>query len=545
MIERSGGEKLYEPMLTSPPGEYLNTPEDAQDLWGDRPGLHAQVRTHQRKVSAVIGMNEALGLPGVQLDTSLADAGLDSPILAGYNALSEALEDPEYQRIALYLPFELLPHKNWQTVSKDATETTDRFKQAYVAAWDALLGVHDVRANFTNGDVIEHEHRGGELDRVVKAAHLAPFIVARGVVEQTYIDQLAYGASDPLLRSSIQESYNPAARDKTADVYAVPAVALTPERLAWIERDAVSKKFRDQAARVACELLAGHAVDQSKLPPEVYERAVCNVITHIAQQDFGRAQDVYAQHKTLFEVGADDISENRREIISKLGRLGIITDAQSAFPNLAGPWSQNMERMSADIEAAHELAASIMKHEYLSERLFHIALLSGSRLKGYGTVASDTDAAVIVRPEVSPDEQDRIRAELKAIAPTGQDFAEYWTRQDGGMLRIRDLVDSDNLTAKSYWAHGLFNAAWVGNKASIASVQTLLLPSFFTVSTELRGQSLERLEQDALQYRLLHTGYDRHYPRYDTRGGSAFWDAGYRRLATELFVDTVFLPKLP
>lgn len=230
MIERSGGEKLYEPMLTSPPGEYLNTPEDAQDLWGDRPGLHAQVRTHQRKVSAVIGMNEALGLPGVQLDTSLADAGLDSPILAGYNALSEALEDPEYQRIALYLPFELLPHKNWQTVSKDATETTDRFKQAYVAAWDALLGVHDVRANFTNGDVIEHEHRGGELDRVVKAAHLAPFIVARGVVEQTYIDQLAYGASDPLLRSSIQESYNPAARDKTADVYAVPAPVPTVPR---------------------------------------------------------------------------------------------------------------------------------------------------------------------------------------------------------------------------------------------------------------------------------------------------------------------------
>jgi hypothetical protein len=545
MIERIGGENLYEPMLTPPPGESLNAPEDTQALWGDRTGLQAQVRTHQRNVSAIANMDEALGTPGARMDTSLVDVGLDSPILAGYNVLSEVLEDPEHQRVALYLPFELLPHKDWKTVSKDAAEITDRFKEAYVAAWDTLLGIHDVRANFTNGDILEHAHRDGELDRVVKAAHLAPFIVARGVVEQAYVDQLAYGASDPLLRSSIQESYNPAARDKTTDVYAVPAAALTPERLAWVERETASKVFHDQAVRVARELLAGRAVDQSKLPPEVYERAVFNVITHVAQQDFGRAQGVYVQHKALFEIGADDVSENRGEIISKLGRLGIITDAQSALPNLAGPWSQNMEQMSADIEVAHELAASIMKHEYLSERLFPITLLGGSRLKGYGTATSDTDAGVIVRPEVSPDERDRIRAELKAIAPTGQDFVEYWTLQDGDMLRIRNLMGSDNHTAKSYWAHGLFNAVWVGDEASITGVQASLLPSFFTASTELRGQSLERLEQDALQYRLLHSGYDRHYPRYDTRGGSAFWDAGYRRLATQLFVDTVFLPKLP
>ncbi len=543
MTERFGGEELYKPVVTPPPGEYLNTPEDAQALWGDQAGLQAQVQAHQRNVSAITNMDEALGTPGARIDTGLVNAGPDSPILAGYNVLSEMLEDPEYQRAALYLPFELLPHQDWEVVGKDAAEVTNRFKQAYVAAWNALLGVHDVRANFTNGDVVEYEHRDGELDRVVKAAHLASFLVARGVVEQTYVDQLEYGASDPLLRSSLRESCDPVARDKTADVYAVPVAALTPERLAWIEREASNKAFHNQATRVTRELLAGRVVDQDTLSPEVYASAVYNVITHIAQLDFRGARDIYTHHKTLFEVG--DTPENQRQIISKLGHLGIITDTQTELPNLAGPWSRNMEQMSADIDAAHEFSVSIMKHEYLSERLFPITLLCGSRLKGYGTMTSDTDTAVIVRPEVSPDEQDRIRAELKTIAPAGQDFAEYWTQQDGDMLRIRDFADSDNLTAKSYWADGLFNAVWVGDKTSVASVQASLLPSFFTANTELRGQSLERLEQDALQYRLLHSGYDRYYPRYDTHEGSAFWDAGYRRLATQLFVDTVFLPKLP
>jgi hypothetical protein len=64
---------------------------------------------------------------------------------------------------------------------------------------------------------------------------------------------------------------------------------------------------------------------------------------------------------------------------------------------------------------------------------------------------------------------------------------------------------------------------------------------------------LEELERDILQYRLLHRGYARYFAEQgglrrdcenemDTQ--SAFWDSGYRRLATTLFIKKVFLPQL-
>jgi hypothetical protein len=67
-----------------------------------------------------------------------------------------------------------------------------------------------------------------------------------------------------------------------------------------------------------------------------------------------------------------------------------------------------------------------------------------------------------------------------------------------------------------------------------------------------RRQSLERLEQDLLQYRLMHKGIKRIYENAsentqyftDIDGASAFYDHRYRRIASQLFAKYVFLPQL-
>lgn len=67
-----------------------------------------------------------------------------------------------------------------------------------------------------------------------------------------------------------------------------------------------------------------------------------------------------------------------------------------------------------------------------------------------------------------------------------------------------------------------------------------------------RYVALRRLEQDALQYRLMHKGYEYHYavraddvtlPQDGIDSGSTFWDEGYRTLATRLFAEKVRLPE--
>jgi hypothetical protein len=86
----------------------------------------------------------------------------------------------------------------------------------------------------------------------------------------------------------------------------------------------------------------------------------------------------------------------------------------------------------------------------------------------------------------------------------------------------------------------------------------VLVGYMFETDEQIRGHSarsayLEEIERDMLQYRLMHKGYERHYPPYGgintphadlIDGKSTFWDSGYRQTAIRLFASQVFLPKI-
>lgn len=107
--------------------------------------------------------------------------------------------------------------------------------------------------------------------------------------------------------------------------------------------------------------------------------------------------------------------------------------------------------------------------------------------------------------------------------------------------------------ASDAWSHLLYNNVWIGERETIEQLRKELTAPYENDPT-LRRIALRRLEQDALQYRLMHKGYERHYvvdgdDRRLERGGvdrqSVYWDPGYRRLATQLFAEKVRLQSPP
>ncbi len=122
-----------------------------------------------------------------------------------YVSLSELLDDLDYRRLALYLPFEFLPNKNWRP-SGVLGYAASRFRHAYLEAWRSLLSVRDVRANFVDGDIIEMSHRTGDLSRVVIAAHLIPKLVESGLMEAKDAVMLLEESKDPVLRDSLADT---------------------------------------------------------------------------------------------------------------------------------------------------------------------------------------------------------------------------------------------------------------------------------------------------------------------------------------------------
>lgn len=83
-----------------------------------------------------------------------------------YRAVEQLLSRRDSERILLYLPLEYL------------YGTPASFKDTYLDAWYRLLSVQDVRENFNEGDCFEPDARpGGEVERVVKCAHIAPWLI--------------------------------------------------------------------------------------------------------------------------------------------------------------------------------------------------------------------------------------------------------------------------------------------------------------------------------------------------------------------------------
>lgn len=344
-----------------------------------------------------------------------------------YNALVQLLDNPESERILLYLPLGFL---------EDAPK---RFEEAYMNAWYRLLRVEDVRVNFSNGDCLEVDARpNGELERVVKCVHLLPWMVEAGFIStDEVIEILEKSSCSPTLLRSFEEAINVVMVRNSLGKSGVKLINLISDLTADIPK-------------------------RQKVEP------------------------LYVSEKRLKWL------EERKSEPAKL---------LTPSAKLEGPFSDNLEIIRPQLE---EIEAALKPNE--------IVLVGGSQIKGYGTTKSDLD------------------------------IWEY------GKLTIDEFFRLGSPHA----AHIYFNSVWIGSK-TITNLDEIAEQAIniysYGISKEDRRLCIERLENDLLQYRLLHKGFSRFvgkssywtgcYPEID--GDCPFYDDGYRRIATMLYAKYVYI----
>ncbi len=564
-------DRTMDVIVSHPVAEILQNTTETKRVWpevsDEDPTFVDQIELRSEQSNTVVSMMDQLTDATMPIEVALEQAVVDNRQATDfYTSLSEILNDKDYHRLALYVPFELLPSATQKFEDSSLQAAVEDFKISYMTAWYNLLDVQDVRANFVDGDILEEEQKTGNLPRVVKAAHLIPKLTERGLLKDADIQNILEGTDDPILYQSIVE---------VLEGYEDPVFSqenegnLSDRRKQWLQQE---KRERDIIS--GSEHLA-QAISENDLPDKMIEYAVNatkgELLPHILAEGIyaaiNAASDeqaiaLYEQYSdvltSLWEKNDEAVTDRLISIYRRLYRLGVVDGATVAslditISDLGGQWSENLATMHNEIGEIEKFVESIDMHQELSRLVYPVLLVSGSRLKGYGGNASDVDVEIFIKPGVSQSMRPHIQELMRTVVgdDSKYELTEFWLDENGDeMLSIHDSEDPDRHMGDSYSPHVLFGGAWVGDEQAISELQQKLLPNYF-IDGEDRRFYLEKLEQDALQYRLMHKGYAKQYPLVKRNDDSAlpvdnsvFWDSGYRQVATKLFVSNVFLPKL-
>ena len=342
-----------------------------------------------------------------------------------YSACEDLLRDRDSERILLYFPLKLLEN------------APGPFRGAYIDAWYRLLEVEDVRENFHFGDCFELDARPVDgLERVVKCAHLTPWLLKFGYINKCEIQKILDKQQDnEVLLQSFKDTWE-----------CVRMMHVMP-----------NDSLYDLASRTS------HLPERSK-PRPLY------------------------------------VSKKRLKWLEEKGKP---VELLTPTAKLEGPFSDNVPAFEPELK---EIVAHLRPSE--------IVLVGGSQLKGYGTTNSDLD---------------------------------IWN--------LRDLEFSDKYRPGSmHSAHLYFNTIWLGGEYVASNLEQVAnrITGMYTDSVDylfpqIRHKALERLENDLLQYRLLHKGFSRFtginefYVPEEMEGDCPFYTDKYRRIATMLYVKYVWL----
>jgi predicted nucleotidyltransferase len=633
-------EKSDEIRLTPPPVELLLHPELADSAWPENLAHNqefiAQIEARKKLADRLDAVLSRLPRPDISLQNALSkNLVTDVEISELYGSLSALLKDRDYERAVLYIPFEFLPNSSFKFPNEDLNRSAEDFKEAYLGAWRSLLGTHDVRANFVNGDVPDMEIRDDDLPRVVKAAHLIPKLVERGFINIDDVLLLMETSNDETLIQNIREtlpvlndlgliderdlvrmqssasataretaatikaSQEESAREKVVEPISLASVQtklhdaflradtmnygddIPEKRSVWLKGEAKRKALESAGDSVsdaiqanifsndaAAEFIASEADAASK---KAFINGVRKAIEAIDETDAPRARTLYEEYQeslaSLWDENAPETRDELSKTFCRLRGLGIVSDGELknlhiTIPALAGPFSENLKSISSETEDIKKMLATIETDAELAELVYPVVILYGSHLKGYGKENADIDIAVMVKPGTPTSARGNIQEKLRDIFAHEKirgAITEFWLEETKEGLGIKDFAEPDAATGEKYWTHVLFGGAWEGDANAISELREKLLVPYFsdTKSTihgrDARGLYLEEMEQDALQYRLMHKGYERFFPPYGgirtphadgVDGKSIFWDSGYRATAIKLFVNRVFLPKV-
>lgn len=549
-------------IIVSPPiSEVFCDVEKTRTMWPqiarENKDFLPQVEHHARRAEEVVAILDTLPT-GVDYNDLLEKKLITPEDLARlYDHISELLGDPLTQRLLLYLPLEMIPDQTRVSRDPDLVKSMENFTRHYMIAWTNLLDMHDVRANFIDGDVPEVKNRTQELERVVKAAHFSGILVEKGILCESDIETLIAASDDSVLTESLRQGMTVKGGlwkrdDSTPSQH---DFVMSPDRKRWLEQVAREESIVQEAEKVAELAMKGeYVINDETLTVADIEGLYRTIEALVFTGKNAEARELYEQYIPRVAELLKDDDKYLSRALRKLERLGVISmlemtsfGVHRTYPE--GPSSRNLEFLGKDIKRLREVVSGIEQDPFLAQRLYPLVVIGGSRLKGYGEDDSDIDVGIFIKPQTTIEDREAIYQALMQLSGVDEDvvpFTEFWLREAEGYMNIGDGSDSHY---NSRFAN-LFLGSLIGREEVKDEIQQKLLADHFRCKQE-QGMYLERLEQDTLQYRLLHKGYARHFPahKYDHRldridGKSTFWDPGFRKLATKLFVQRVFLPSV-
>jgi len=491
--------------------------------------------------------------------------------------LAQQLESNAVQkRLALYLPFELLCPITFGSAS--VQHASARLHQAYRLAWESQLREHEVRANYVDGDVLEPALLVGDHPRVVKAAHLIPGLLKVGHMTVADVDTYLQSATEPLLLRSIRDACVVAADlgllkpDAWTSVQCsplggpAPSTGMTKSRARWLASVAHMRTLRERAATIAAALERGAHV--TELCSDQESLVALEALRVAALQNATVFRRHRAWLKTLMSTDhGPEVRDSLNKLYAHIYAHGLVGDADLKeqdiyIPCLSGPFYENRHRLEPSPADIVTMCTHVAAHPRLSQLVYPVALIFGSRVKGYGLAEADCDIAIFVRPGVNRSEREYLEQALLQVYNHKRfdgTIKLFWLTETSKGLAVIDWPGHISSDARPGWMYVLFGALWFGEQETIRLLHEQLLSTYFTPPQTMKDDKptyerwLEEMERDSLQYRLLHKGFERFYPIQSpmhTRNGvaidgqSAFYDTRYRRIATELFVRRVFLPRL-
>jgi predicted nucleotidyltransferase len=565
------------------------------------PGLIRQVELRRKLLAALAVIFKNIPDPAMEISQAIETGAVKSEAAREfYELLAEFLDaDSIHRRLVLYFPFELIP---------PSTQPLNSFIASYLRCWYKLLEESDVRANFIDGNILEPELCPYGQPLVQKAAHLIPQLVKRKLITLSDVATIMAKTTDETLRNSITEATNALAEQVNPKNTASLKVSITSlekfseeiefevkkiamrcaldqshgvpiARVAW-ERLDKRESLISSYAEIIAEMVVAGTITKSEflrtLTTETLEarlaimRGIGMAVERYEKIDHAKAEELsrifIKSIETAPMISDPAVHDLLESVLVRWVNGGIISGSclqQFGFelPQFNSPFTE-ANILATEIKEFSTAIKLIVKNSAFSRFLYPAAIFFGSRLKGYAKKDADLDVAIFVKPGIKKKEREQIHRLLNRVFKSKKidgKIVEFWLKVRGNELRIRDFKNPDVLLADSTWAHVLFAGVWLGEEKALRDLYQKLLPGFLYSRRrtyeghDARALWLSNIEREVLQYRLMHKGYQRFFPPaggIDITGAvqldpqSTFWDSGYRRLATELFVSRVFLPQL-
>jgi hypothetical protein len=345
---------------------------------------------------------------------------------------------------------------------------------------------------------------------------------------------------------------------------------MRPERFVW-KKDDSRRKVLEQYGHELAKLLSRESIFplEEKLLLDINNQDILLVVIfavresvettyHASVKKALELKTLWKQNLlSLYLSGGKEVREVIESTWSRWGFLRLVPLCEKQkLPFMIQIEEQTFE-MICKTEHSEEAKAIFEKLELNTELLefvYPTLLMYGSLVKGYASGIADLDLAVFVRPEVPIEKRGYVQKLLRENISSKSMKSlplEFWISENGDKLTIRDFETTDASLGDSSLIHVLWKGLWFGDKSTVEMFHGQLLTNYLGLSE--KEKLTRELERGLLQYRLMHKGYDRLYPKgrsFQTKFGhdlgieSRFWDSGYRKLATECFVKNVFVPYL-